>query len=634
MKKVISIILALAMVFSMAACGNIAGNGISPNSNAISTERGKYPVDFDFTLLYKSVDEFNADYEKYLELIKEYDNYRGTLVSADNILKYLDFYCNGEAGLILDKLDMYVNAGLYIFPGDNSFKTLEPTLYNANDEWDKHTEFLYEEILSLPKETRLAIFSDARLAPYERYFPEFWDPEAYYDDSDSDADYSYLYSGRAESLYNTFLFSNFVGPEFEMPDGTIIEMTEQDYESIWYGDYDRETKLAAYNAWWDAIANYADTLAYIYENYMLETYSTARSLDYETTEEYSMDINELPLDMADRIIDVCEGSLDKAVEIYSTYGKAATDDKYYIFDFADNLSPYSPGAIEYDDAVDNVMEALSPLGDDYINHFKKIINSGFIDVFPKEGKSGGAFQSGGYIGLSPYIMFNYSGDERSVDTIAHEMGHAVYSEYSRENQSYFYLSPVTFTQEIASTTNEYIYFNYMINNAKSDEEKLYYIEANLREFMDATFHQCLYEEMEQQFYDIIEAGEYLDPERCCCIYEDLCEKYFGPDFTAGESGRNFWATQDHYFAEYYVFKYATSACYAAYLASKICEGDSAMLEKYIDFLKLGCSKSPAELLETLGIDIESNECFEYAMGYFENLANQMLELNAKVNGAK
>lgn len=628
-KKLIASFLAIAMLLGLAACGGNAGTQYAP----ISNERGEYPVDFEFDKLYKSEADFNADYEKYLSLIKDFEKYRGTLVDADSILTFLDDYCYGEAGLLLDKMDMYVNSGLFIFPGDNSFKALNPKLYNANDEWDKVTDLFYEEIYKLSAAKRVAIFSDPRLAKYERNFPDFWDAESTNTVAETETtDYSYLYSGRVENLYNTFLFSDFVGPELKMPNGEVILMTEQDYEGIWYGDYDHETKLACYNAWWDAISEYVNTFAYIYESYMLEEYALAKSCGYETTEQLSMDFDELPLDIADRIIKVCEGSLDKAQEIYETYGHSQTDGKFYIFDLANTLSPYHPGATEYDDAVNMVIEGLSPLGEDYIAHFKSIITSGFVDVFPKEGKSGGAFQSGGYANLVPYIMFNYTGTERDVDTIAHEMGHAVYTEYSRENQPFFYLNPTIFTQEIASTTNEYIYYNYMIEHAKSDEEKLYYIESELKEFMNATFLQCLYEEMEKEFYSIIEAGEYLDPEQCSCIFEDLCLKYFGPDFTAGETGRNFWATQDHYFAEYYVFKYATSACYASYIASKIGGGDKEMLDGYINFLKAGNSLSPEELLASIGIDINSDECFEFAMDYFENLANQFLELNAKVNG--
>ncbi len=618
------------MLFSFVSCSQ-KPESIDIKKQGISHEEGKYPVKFNFEGLYASEKEWNADYDKFFELVKDYDSYHGTLTSAQGVYNYLMEEYFGEAARIIDKLAYYADSGNLMYSSNPMYRRMLQKLDIAYDELNERTAFFYEEMLSLPFKKRVEMFNDPLLEPLKYAYCDLIDPEVTYDtyfaSEDEEDDYSYMGKGRMEDLYLILAYTDFVGPEFTLPDGEAVQLSKTSYEGIISGNYDRQTKKDCYDTFWSAVSEYANSFAYILETFIEEQYSYALTDGYESCMDEDLDIAQLPADIIDRVTDVAKEWFPKLHDYYKFYSDHLGEDKqFYFFDEFSYLSPYNPGLLEYDDAVDLIGDALSPLGDDYLKHFLNMINCGFIDVYPDEGKSAGGLSNGGYYDQMPVIELNYNGTSNDVSIFAHEIGHAVYYMYTQENQPFVYYDATVFTHEIASITNELIYLNYLIDNAKSDEERLYYIESELKALVPSIWRELMYQEFENYCYETVEAGEMLTADGMTERFRELCIEYYGPEFSTSLSGEYLWTLINHLYYCHYLFKYATSACYASYIADAISSGDEQMRTKYIEFLKLGASMSPAELLATLGIDIESDDCFEYAMSYFEKLTDEFYKL--------
>ena len=284
--------------------------------------------------------------------------------------------------------------------------------------------------------------------------------------------------------------------------------------------------------------------------------------------------------------------------------------------------------------MDTKTEALGVLGDEYVATFTKIMESGHVDVYPSETKRSGAFETQPSSEYLPWMLFNYNGYSKDVSTIAHEGGHAVYSQFSVENQIPFYKSPTIFTQEVASTTNELLYYTYKMNHATNDDEKLYYLENLLTMFNGTFFTQMLYAEFEDKMYQTVESGMSLDAEELSDTYMELVDMYYGDTVKQFPDKRYGWATIPHFYYVYYVYQYASSVAYAASIAERISAGEEGAAEDYVSFLKLGGSASPEVLLDTAGINPLEKETYDKAMAHYKSLVDEyerMVEEQIKKN---
>lgn len=212
-----------------------------------------------------------------------------------------------------------------------------------------------------------------------------------------------------------------------------------------------------------------------------------------------------------------------------------------------------------------------------------------------------------------------------MSTIAHEMGHAVYSAMASENQSLLNSEPTIFTQEVASTTNEILYYTYKMENAADSDEKLFYLENLLRRFNSTFFTQMWFAEFEDYLYQTVEAGMSLDAEQLSDKWVELVDLYRGDAIKMYPDGRYQWATIPHFYMVYYVYQYASAVAYASSIAEHIFEDDEAVAD-YISFLKLGGCASPNELLSVAGIDPLEKETYDTALQYYSGLVDEYEKL--------
>ena len=221
----------------------------------------------------------------------------------------------------------------------------------------------------------------------------------------------------------------------------------------------------------------------------------------------------------------------------------------------------------------------------------------------------------------PFVQLNYLGYSLDVSTIAHEMGHAIYSSYSMDNQESLYASPSIFTQEVASTTNELLFYSYMMEHAATEDERMFHLENMLSTFSGTFFMQALYAEFEDAMYQTVETGGALDAEALGDLWLTLYEEYRGDTIESFPDSRYSWASVPHFYYNYYVYQYATSIVYAASICERITDGEENAVEDYLAFLKLGASQSPEELLAVAGVDPLDAKTYQRALDFFGELVD-------------
>ena len=283
--------------------------------------------------------------------------------------------------------------------------------------------------------------------------------------------------------------------------------------------------------------------------------------------------------------------------------------------------------ITFEEAKEEVLEALKILGTEYNGKLQEAFENRWIDVYAKPNKRGGAYSSGVY-GVHPFVLTNFVNSKRDVSTIAHELGHSMHSYYSNENQNIINADYTIMVAEVASTVNEILLSDYQIKKEKNPKKKAELLYELLEMIRATFFRQAMFAEFEKIVHEKIENGEMLSAEDLNKIYYDLNKKYFGPETVIDEQIQYEWARIPHFYSDFYVYKYATGVSAAIYIATKILNHEEGFVQKYIEMLKQGCSKKSIDLLKMVDVDLESKETYENTIKFYKN---KMKELEGLIN---
>ena len=176
---------------------------------------------------------------------------------------------------------------------------------------------------------------------------------------------------------------------------------------------------------------------------------------------------------------------------------------------------------------------------------------------------------------------------------------------------------VPFVAEVASTVNEILLANYLINKETDNKKKMSLINEQLDMIRATLIRQSMFAEFEKEVHSKIEEGESLTSDNLNEIYFELVKKYFGSSCIIDEDIKYEWARIPHFYSCFYVYKYATGITSAIVIASKILSGEEGYVEKYINMLSQGGAKDSLTLLKMVDVDLEKDETYEEAFKYFE-----------------
>ncbi|UYY57801.1 oligoendopeptidase F [Sphingomonas sp. S2-65] len=268
------------------------------------------------------------------------------------------------------------------------------------------------------------------------------------------------------------------------------------------------------------------------------------------------------------------------------------------------------------------LEAVKPLGPDYQARIAKATAAKWMDPFPRPGKRPGAYMNPGAFDVHPYLLLNLSEKYDGLSTYAHEWGHALHSLLSNTAQPFEKADYPIFLAEIASTLNEQLLVAHMLKQAKSKEEKLFYLGQQMENFRGTFFRQTMFAEFELKAHDMAEAGEGLSGAKFTSIYGDLLKRYHGPAMKFEPSYANEWAFIPHFYNAFYVFQYATCISAATYFAQAILKGGTRERDNYLSVLKAGGSDYPVDILKRAGLNMTSPAPYQALVASFKDTLDQ------------
>lgn len=294
---------------------------------------------------------------------------------------------------------------------------------------------------------------------------------------------------------------------------------------------------------------------------------------------------------------------------------------FYNYDVNAKLKSENSNKFSYDEAFLLVKNALGVLGDDYLAVLDKAKQQRWIDVMPNENKDTGAFAWGSY-GAHPVVLLNFEESINSVFTLAHELGHMMHTYYSNKNLPSTKAGYEIFVAEVASTVNEMLLAKKQLNNAKSKEEKLYYIDYLMNMFYSTVYRQTMFAEFEFNVHKAYENGEDTTTDALNNMYLSLCKKYFGDNVKLADELKYEWSRIPHFYTAFYVYKYATGLISALAISNNILKGNNNSISNYKKFLSSGATKPPVELLKMAGVDLTKNETFDDAFNFINQILNE------------
>ena len=405
------------------------------------------------------------------------------------------------------------------------------------------------------------------------------------------------------------------GNKVELTNGTYVKYMQSQQRSV---------RKEAFECLYKEYKQYINTLSACFYGNVKQAVFKAEARKYESTLHMYLSDSFIPVDVYKNLINTVDDNLNLMHRYVDIRKKALGVDELHFYDiYAPMVADYE-WKVTYDEARQMVLEALAPMGEEYVAKVKEGFETGWVDVYENKGKRTGAFSWGAY-GTHPYVFLNFSGTLDDVFTIIHEMGHAMHTYYSNSNQPYIYAGYKIFVAEVASTCNEALLMNYLLESCKNDKDdkrRKYLLNHYFEQFKGTLFRQTMFAEFEMTAHKMVEEGNVLTSDNLCDVYRKLNEKYFGSECVIDDEIAYEWARIPHFYTPFYVYQYATGYSAAIAIADGILKGDKAVKEGYKKFLSGGSSLHPIDLLKLCRIDMEKREVVQSALNVFKGLLDE------------
>lgn len=425
----------------------------------------------------------------------------------------------------------------------------------------------------------------------------------------------------ASDTYSFFNNADIMFPEILDENGEKVRLTQGRFVPM-LESADRRVRKDAFENFYKSYEQFLNTLASLYNGQVKQQIFYAKARKYHSTLEAAVDSNNVSPNVYHNLVDTMEKNMDKMHRYVRLRKKCLGVEELHMYDIYTPMIPDMAKEVSFEEAKETVLKALAPLGEDYVAKVREGFENRWIDVYENEGKRSGAYSSGAY-GTHPYVLLNYNGTLDNMFTLAHEMGHAMHSYYSNENQPYIYAGYKIFVAEVASTCNEILLMEYLLKNTTDKKERAYLLNHYLDSFKGTVYRQTQFAEFEMKTNKLVESGESLTAENLCRLYLELNQKYYGEDMISDKEISYEWARIPHFYYNFYVYQYATGFSSAVAIAHSILKEGAPAVERYKKFLSGGCSKSPVDLLKIAGVNLETPAPIQSALDVFGEILDEM-----------
>lgn len=544
---------------------------------------------WDLTKIFSSDQEFD---EKYLELseeLKQSEKHKGTLdQGASQFLNAIEFVLRVYRQT--EVIYVYAHLKNDQDTGNTDYQALYARASSLFSKVSEAVSWFEPEILQLSDDQIWQYFKEEpKLEVYRHYIQQIVDNRAHVLSAEQES----LLAGAGEifdASSDTFAVLNnadLVFPTIEGENGEIVQLSHGVYGQL-LESTDRRVREAAFKGLYSVYEQFRNTFASTLGTHIKGHNFKAKVRNYSSAREASLSNNHIPESVYDTLVDVVNKHLPLLHRYMELRKRLLEVEKLHMYDLYTPVLGEAPITFTYEEAKEKALEALKPMGEEYMAIVEKAFSERWIDVVENKGKRSGAYSSGSY-DTNPYILLNWHDTLDQLFTLVHEMGHSVHSYFTRSNQPYVYGDYSIFLAEIASTTNENILTEYLLETEKDPRVRAYVLNHYLDGFKGTVFRQTQFAEFEHFMHTEDEKGVPLTSEYLSDSYGKLNAKYYGPAVEEDPEIKFEWSRIPHFYYNYYVFQYSTGFSAASALAKKILNQEPEALENYLAYLKAGNS---------------------------------------------
>lgn len=587
--------------------------------------RNEVPLEdtWDLSSLFADEAAWERAFRRWVRRIDGYQRFRGQLASGpETLAACLKFDC--DIGRLGERLGCYAHLKAAEDQADSASQAMLARLQNAATRAAEAASFIHPEILEISAAQLDQWLATRELKPYRLLLQRILRYKKHTLGRKEEA----LLAMQGEmaqtarkvfrQLHDADLRFGWVtdehGQRVELGNATFMQLLQSPRRSV------RRTAFTQYYRQFQA---HEHTLAAALCGSIQTDAYYARVRGYDSSLAAALFPDHVPQAVYDNLIKAVHGRLSAVFHYYDLRRRKMRLRDIHHYDTYVPILTAQTIRRTWDQAVQVVIAALQPLGDEYVAVLEGGLRGRWCDRYPNRGKQSGAFSAGSYDG-DPYILMNYKPEVlEDVFTLAHEAGHSMHSYYSARHQPFPYYDYSIFVAEVASTFNEQLLSRHLLEQARDDQQRAYLINREIDSIRATIVRQTMFAEFEKLTHEMAESGGPLTVQTFKEVYRDLLARYFGPDFVVDDELTLECFRIPHFYRAFYVYKYATGLSAAIALSRRVLEGAAPELNAYLAFLRAGCSKDPLDLLRDAGVDMTSPEPVETALAHFESLVAEL-----------
>ena len=581
---------------------------------------------WDLSKLFASDQDWETGFQEWESRIDGYASFRGRLSESPEILaECLAF--DSQLDRLGERLGNYAYLRTTEDQTQGDYQRMIGRFQNMATRASEAGSYIRPEILAIDDSRWESYMEAAELAPYQLLLERLvrYKPHTLSEREEELLAMQGEMAGATSKIFRQLHDADLKFGFVENEQGEKIELSPSTFSQLLISP-EREVRKNAFHQFYEQFTAHENSLAAILCGSIQKDVYYARARDYSSARQKAQFADNVPASVYDNLIAAVRKNLPALYKYYDLRRRKMNLETIHQYDTYVPILSDLEVEHQWDQAVDMVCESLQPLGEEYCGILRNGLSGRWCDRYPNQGKQSGAFSYGTYDG-DPYIMMNYKPRVlNDVFTLAHEAGHSMHSYFSSKHQPFEYYNYTIFVAEVASTFNEQLLTQHLLSQATDDRQKAYLLNNEIDDIRGTIIRQTMFAEFEKITHEMCEAGEPLTLDAFKSVYAGLLKDYFGPDFVIDDELSLECLRIPHFYRAFYVYKYATGLSAAIALSQRVLQGGPAELNDYLNFLKGGCSQYPLDLLRDAGVDLETPEPVDTALGHFASLVDELESL--------
>ena len=593
-------------------------------------KRHEVPKEYTWDLesVYATDDEWEQDFQKVTDMIPRLASFQGKLgESGQRLLEALQ--TRDEVYMVLERLASYAQMRSDQDQANSKYQALDD---RATTLWAKVAAagaYMTPEILAISEE-QLEQFmaSEPGLQLYRHELDDLRREKEHVRSPEVEnllAQVSEVGSAPS-TIFSMLENADLKFPKVKDEQGREVELTEGRFIRFLQSP-NRSVREGAFKALYATYGKFRNTLAATYGASVKKDIFYARARNYPSARAMALSASNIPESVYDNLVEVVHQNMPTLHRYVQLRKRLLGLDELHMYDLYVPVVPDVDKKIPYQEAVETVLNALAPLGEEYVAIAREgLTTARWVDIYENEGKRSGAYSGGAYT-THPFILLNYQDNLNSMFTLAHELGHSMHSYFSRKNQPFVYGNYTIFVAEVASTFNEALLTHYLLQTTSDEKLRMYLVNHELEKFRTTLYRQTMFAEFEHLAHVRAEEGQALTQDWLCKTYYELNQQYYGTEGVVVDQEIEMeWGRIPHFYTPFYVYQYATGLSAAVALSQQVLTEGKPAVDRYLGFLKKGGSDYSINLLKGAGVDMTSPEPVQQALQVFARYLDQMEQM--------